>query len=46
MSLEITRVTSSLVVVAMGKDGATEEIVGGNVDTTFVGQDVVTEFPV
>ena len=37
---------SSLVVVAAGEDGATEGVLRGDVDTTFVGQDVIVESPV
>ena len=36
-SFEVTQVASSLVVVAAGKDGATEGVLRGNIDTTFVG---------
>ena len=45
-SLQITGVAGSLVVVAAGKDRAAEGVFGGNVDATFVGQDVIVEFPV
>ena len=37
---------SSLVIMAMGEDGASEGVLRGDVDTTFVGQDVVIELPV
>ena len=46
MGLEITGVTSSLVVVAVGEDGMTEGVLRRNIDTIFVGQDVVVELPV
>ena len=45
-SLQVTRVTGSLVVMAMGKDGATEGSLWGDIDVTLVGQDAVSEPPV
>ena len=33
-------------VVTTGEDGVVEGVIGGNIDATFVGQDVVVEFPV
>ena len=33
-------------VVAAGEDGTLEGNLWGNVDTTFIGQDMVIEFPV
>ena len=45
-SFEITGVASSLMVVAAGEDGATEGVVQGNVDATFVDQDMLVKFPV
>ena len=33
---EVSRVTGSLMIVAVGKDGAMERVLQGNVDTTFV----------
>ena len=41
MGFEITWVTSSLMVVATGKDRAAERVFWENVDMAFVGQDVV-----
>ena len=43
---EITRMTGGFMVVAACEDGATEGILWGNIDTTFVGQDVVIKLPV
>ena len=45
-SLEITGVAGSFVVMAAGKDGAAEGILWGDIDMTFVGQDMVIELPV
>ena len=45
-SFQITGMTGCFVVMAAGEDGATEGILQGDVDTTFVGQDMVVEFPV
>ena len=44
--LEVTRVTGGFMVVAAAEDGATEGVLRGDVDTTFVGQDMVIELPV
>ena len=38
--------TSGLMVVAVGEDGMTEGVLWGNVDMTFVGQDVIVELPI
>ena len=46
VGLEVTRVTGGLMVMAVGKDGATEGILWGNVDMILVCQDVIIEFPV
>ena len=46
VSLEVTWVTDGLMVMAMGKDGVAEGSIGGNVDTTFVDQDMVIEFSI
>ena len=46
VSLKISWVTSGFMVVAVGEDGATEGVLQGNVDMTFVGEDVVIELPV
>ena len=46
MSLEVTWVTRGLMVMAMGEDGAMEGILRGNVDMTFIGQDMIIELPV
>ena len=43
---EITRVTSGLMVMTVGKDGATEGILQGYIDMTFVGQDMVIILPI
>ena len=43
---EITGVSSSFVVMAADKDGTAERVLWGDIDTTFVGQNVVTELPV
>ena len=40
-SFEVTRVTSSLVIMAVGEDGVVERILGGNIDAPFIGQDVI-----
>ena len=42
-SLEIARVTCSLVVVTVGEDGAVKGLLWEYVDTTLVGQDVIIE---
>ena len=44
VGFEITQVTSSLMVVATGEDGVAEGIVWGDIDMTFVCQDVVVKF--
>ena len=36
VSFEITRVTSSLIVMAAGEDGTMEGVFQGNIDTSFV----------
>ena len=46
MGLEVSRVTSSFVVMTVGEDGASEGGVRGNVDMTFVCKDAVVIFPV
>ena len=46
MSLEITRVTGSLTVVAAGEDGVLEGVLWEDIDTTFIDQDMVIKFPV
>ena len=46
VGFEITRVTGSLMVVAVGEDGAAEGVLQGNVDMTFVGQDMIVELPI
>ena len=46
VSFEMTGVTSSLMVMAVDKDGAAERILQRDVDTTFVCEDVVIVFPV
>ena len=43
---KITGVAGSFMVMAAGKDGAVEGVLRGNVDVTFVGQDMVIEFPI
>ena len=45
-SLEITRVTGGLMVVTAGKDGVTERVLRGDIDMTFVHEDMVIIFPV
>ena len=45
-SLEVTRVTSSFMIVTMGKNGATEGVFQGNINATPVGQDMIIVFPV
>ena len=45
-SFEVAGVSSSFVVVAVGKDGATKGVVGGNIDMTFVGQNMVVKLPI
>ena len=39
--LEVTGVSSGLMVVAVGKDGAAERVPWGDIDTSFVGQNMV-----
>ena len=46
VGLEITGVASSLVIMAVGEDGAMEGFLQGNVDTAFVSEDVVIILPV
>ena len=46
MSFEITRVAAGFVVMTAGKDGVAERTLWRYVNMTFVGQDVVIEFPV
>ena len=43
---EVARVTSSLVVMTVGKDGAMERVVQGDIDTSLVGEDVVVKPPI
>ena len=45
-SLKINRVAGSLMVVAVGEDGAMEGVLWGDIDTTFVSQDMVIVFPI
>ena len=45
-SLEITGVTSSLMVMTMDEDGTVERIIQGNIDATFVCQNMVVKLPV
>ena len=45
-SFEVTRVTSSLVVMTVGEDRLTEGILWGNIDTTFVHENVIVVLPV
>ena len=44
--LEITRMSGSVMVMAVGKDRALEGIFWGNIDMTFVGQDMIVKLPV
>ena len=46
VSLKVVRVTSCFMVMTPGKDGAAERVVWGDVDMTFVGQDMVVVLPV
>ena len=46
VSFEITQVASGLMVVALGEDGSMEEILWGDVDTTFVCEDMIVILPV
>ena len=46
MSFEITEVTSSLMIMTAGEDGTSEGSVWGDVDTTFVHEDMVSILPV
>ena len=46
MSFEITGMTSGFVVMAAGEDGAAEGILWGNIDMSFICQDMVIEFPI
>ena len=44
--LEITRVSGSFMVMTLGEDRAMEGVLQGNVDTTFVCENVVIVLPV
>ena len=46
VGLEVTWVTSSLMVMATGEDGTTERALWGDINTTFVGQDMIIKLPV
>ena len=46
VSLEVSWVAGGLMVVAAGEDRATEGVLRGNVDVTFIGQDMVIKLPV
>ena len=46
VDLEITRVTSGLVVMTPGKDRATEGALQRDVDSAFVCKDMVIELPI
>ena len=45
-SFEVTQVSDSLMVMAVGEDGATEGGLWGNVDMILVHKDVIIKFPV
>ena len=45
-SFKITGMASSLMIMAAGEDEVLERVHQGNIDMTFVCQDVVIEFPV
>ena len=44
--LEVSRVTSSFMVMTAGKDGTAEGTFWGNIDMTFVHEDVVIKLPI
>ena len=46
VSLQVARVSSGLMVIAASEDGVTEGVFQGNVDMTFVCEDVVIKLPV
>ena len=46
LGLEITRVSGSFMVMTLGKDRVMEGVIQGNVDMTFVCEDVVIILPV
>ena len=43
---EVAGMPGSFVVMAAGEDGTLERVLQENIDMTFVGEDVVVEFPV
>ena len=45
-SLEISGMSGSLMIMAMGKDGVAEGILQGNIDASLIHQDVVVKFPI
>ena len=44
--LEISKMAGSLMVMVTGKDRATEGVFGGNIDMTFISEDMVIVLPV
>ena len=46
VSFEITRVSSSFMIMAAGEDGVVEGALWENVDTAFICEDMVIIFPV
>ena len=44
--LKVTWVASSLMIVAANKDGLSKRGIGGNVNTSFVGEDALSILPV
>ena len=46
VSFEVARISSGFVVMAAGEDGVTKGIVRGNIDATFVGQNMVVKLPI
>ena len=45
-NIEVTRVASSLMIVALSKDRVAEEVVWRNIDTAFICEDVVVKLPI
>ena len=45
-SLEVTGMAGGFMIVAAGKDGTMEGVLRGDIDVTFVGQDVVIKLPI
>ena len=46
VGLEIPRVAGGLMIMALGEDGMAERVCWGNIDATFVHEDMVVILPV